>query len=472
MSFSGKNPKVNWLNLVPLNADPSNPEEGDIFYSDGTPRTEGPWVYQNGAWAQFSTGAAITVVDDLTLTPQSADPGTPVQGMLFSSDGTSRAAGLWYYNGTGWVQLTGVRSQEFAYKTRFTVRAASTANVVLANQVENGDSFGGVTLVTGDLVLLKNQTTASENGVYVVQVSGAPVRSTSYDSASELTYARVFVSSGTNANNTYFQTAVLTSLSDSQVWSTTPQSYSFTVPAGVYQLQAKGCSGGGAGSRSGTDNSGGAAGGGGGGLIFDSHIDVMPGTVLAINLGLGGLANGGDGGDTTITGTGVSITIPGGTGGGAGGNASTAGFDGASIPEAGLGGSGGAASGGSGGGGGGGASGVNGGAGGSTGGATRGNGGSFFSGGGGGGGSGRLSGTGAAGGGTIYAAGGSGGGSQGGGGGGASLSAGANGGAANANGSSADPDGYGGGGGGGGIRSAGVTTSGGNGSPGYLKLSW
>jgi hypothetical protein len=307
-------------------------------------------VYVNGAWAQFSTGAAITVVNNLTLTPQAADPGTPATGMLFYSDGTSRATGLWVYNGTGWVQLTGVRYQEFTHKPRFTVRAASTANVTLANQVENGDSFGGVTLATGNLVLLKNQTTASENGVYEVQVSGAPVRSTSYDDATELTYAQVFVTSGTNANTRWFQTSVLTSLSDSQTWSATAPTFSFTVPQDVYELDLEVIAGGGAGNTggSGSDSSniGGSGGGGGAGSapLFLTR-KVVPGEVYTVDIGRGGITGSLNGTATIISLSGSpvvqlsgaeagSVGLTGATdaAGGAGGNAYTTSSFSAYIP--------------------------------------------------------------------------------------------------------------------------------------------
>jgi hypothetical protein len=57
------------------------------------------------------------------------------------------------------------------------VRAATTGPVNLANQLEAGDTIDTtVTLVAGDRVLVKNQSTASENGIYVVQASGAAVR--------------------------------------------------------------------------------------------------------------------------------------------------------------------------------------------------------------------------------------------------------------------------------------------------------
>lgn len=57
------------------------------------------------------------------------------------------------------------------------VRAATTGPVNLASDLEAGDTLDTtVTLVAGDRVLVKNQSTASENGIYVVQASGAAVR--------------------------------------------------------------------------------------------------------------------------------------------------------------------------------------------------------------------------------------------------------------------------------------------------------
>jgi hypothetical protein len=57
------------------------------------------------------------------------------------------------------------------------VRVASTANVAISTGLEAGDTIDGVTLVAGDRVLLKNQTTTSENGIYVAVASGAASRS-------------------------------------------------------------------------------------------------------------------------------------------------------------------------------------------------------------------------------------------------------------------------------------------------------
>jgi hypothetical protein len=59
------------------------------------------------------------------------------------------------------------------------VRAATTAAVNLASELEAGDTIDTtVTLVAGDRVLVKNQGTASQNGIYVVQETGAAVRAT------------------------------------------------------------------------------------------------------------------------------------------------------------------------------------------------------------------------------------------------------------------------------------------------------
>jgi hypothetical protein len=78
------------------------------------------------------------------------------------------------------------------------VRAATTANVTLASDLENGDVLDGVTLATGDRVLVKDQSTGSENGIYVVKESGAPDRSTDADSNAEVTANfAVFVEQGT-----------------------------------------------------------------------------------------------------------------------------------------------------------------------------------------------------------------------------------------------------------------------------------
>jgi len=77
------------------------------------------------------------------------------------------------------------------------VRVASTGNGTLASAFANGSTVDGVALVTGDRILLKDQSTATENGIYTVNSSGAPTRATDADSANEINGAAVFVTNGT-----------------------------------------------------------------------------------------------------------------------------------------------------------------------------------------------------------------------------------------------------------------------------------
>ena len=87
------------------------------------------------------------------------------------------------------------------------VRVATTANGTLASAFANGQSVDGVTLATGDRILLKNQTTGSENGLYTVNASGAPTRALDADTSAEIDSMAVFVESGTtNADRMYVLT--------------------------------------------------------------------------------------------------------------------------------------------------------------------------------------------------------------------------------------------------------------------------
>ena len=86
-------------------------------------------------------------------------------------------------------------------------RAAVLTNIAIATALENGDSAGGVTLATGDRILVNGQTTTSENGIYVVQASGQALRAADFDTATEVDSGDfIFVTSGTYANTGWVQT--------------------------------------------------------------------------------------------------------------------------------------------------------------------------------------------------------------------------------------------------------------------------
>jgi hypothetical protein len=88
------------------------------------------------------------------------------------------------------------------------VRAATAVAGTLASSFANGSVIDGVTLATGDRILIKNQATGSENGIYTVNATGAPTRALDANVSSEVTAGMfVFVSEGTaNGNDGYVLT--------------------------------------------------------------------------------------------------------------------------------------------------------------------------------------------------------------------------------------------------------------------------
>lgn len=76
------------------------------------------------------------------------------------------------------------------------VRVSTTTAGTLASSFENGDTVDGVTLATGDRILVKNQSAGAENGIYVVKASGAPDRADDASTAAELRGAAVFIEEG------------------------------------------------------------------------------------------------------------------------------------------------------------------------------------------------------------------------------------------------------------------------------------
>ena len=81
-------------------------------------------------------------------------------------------------------------------------QAATTANITIATALNNGDTLDGVTLSTNDRVLVKNQNTASENGIY--KVGSSPARVDDLASGADASGAFTFVESGTvNGDNAF-----------------------------------------------------------------------------------------------------------------------------------------------------------------------------------------------------------------------------------------------------------------------------
>lgn len=93
-------------------------------------------------------------------------------------------------------------------------RVATTGNITLSGL----QTIDGVTLVANDRVLVKNQTNASTNGVYVAK-TGAWTRALDANDTGELSGALVAIEEGsTNKDTVWYQQNDLTALTDAQSW--------------------------------------------------------------------------------------------------------------------------------------------------------------------------------------------------------------------------------------------------------------
>lgn len=328
MSFTGKSPSLARTRYVPQSASPANPRNGDFYYSDGTVRAAGLWVYFAGAWTSVvEDNAVITELSfrDIKLRPQSADPASPAQGEVFESDGTVRSAGLWHYNGTGWEPISRLKSIEFGINGTVSITSAGNANYSLGagSQIYAGQTIDGTTLNINNGILIKNQTNPAENGIYKVPgiqpTLGSPlVRLPGFDTPGALSRLGVVINLGNQANTVWVQNNILTSVGvDAQNWTQTPQAISWTVPAGVTEIAVQGCGAGGGGA-SGSLNGGG--GGAGSTMSPLYNVPVTPGQLLYITLGTAGLPGIWNAGTTFNPGTGNQYqTFPSLVNGGGGG---------------------------------------------------------------------------------------------------------------------------------------------------------
>ena len=88
------------------------------------------------------------------------------------------------------------------------VVATTTANGTLSSAFANGSTIDGVSLSTNDRILIKDQSTQTENGIYKVNASGAPTRVDDLATGADAAGAFVFVEQGTvNAENGFVCTS-------------------------------------------------------------------------------------------------------------------------------------------------------------------------------------------------------------------------------------------------------------------------
>ncbi len=150
------------------------------------------WVAETGSTARSSLGLG-------TISTQAANSvsisGGSITGLGAPSSGSDAAT------------KTYVDDLVAGLKTRIICRAATTGNVTLSSDLQNGDSLDGITLATGDRVLVKDQSTGSQNGIYTVVASGTASRDTDFDAIGELAGQLVIIQEGsTNAEKMFLCT--------------------------------------------------------------------------------------------------------------------------------------------------------------------------------------------------------------------------------------------------------------------------
>jgi hypothetical protein len=160
-----------------LGSAPGSPVEGQFFWNTATHVVE---FYNGSSWINLGTLDQITApAADVSLNSHKI---TNLATPTVSTDAATKAYVDQISQGVTWKQA---------------VRVATTGAGTLASSFENGDTVDGVVLATGNRILIKDQATGAENGVYTVNASGAPTRATDFDASSEIGGAAVFVEEGT-----------------------------------------------------------------------------------------------------------------------------------------------------------------------------------------------------------------------------------------------------------------------------------
>lgn len=162
------------------------------------------------------TGAISAPSLTLSTTPLAGTSGGTgfasytVGDLLYASSTTalaklaaSTAKNVLIANGAGaapsWAELDMTYLPTSAFKK--SVKVATTANITLSGT----QTIDGVALVAGDRVLVKDQTTQSQNGIYVV-AAGAWTRPLDADASGDIASAIVNIENGTTLGGTTFTT--------------------------------------------------------------------------------------------------------------------------------------------------------------------------------------------------------------------------------------------------------------------------
>ena len=218
---------------------------------DSTVNVDGAATFNGAVTLGNASGDAILVTGTPTFTPSADfDGGFTVAGSQTIDVGSNRIQSVGTPSGTTDAATKGyVDSVKQALDIKDSVKLGTTANLGATYNNGSGtltmDATGTVTIdgtvsALNDRVLIKNQSTAQQNGIYYVSTAGAVgvagifTRATDADTNSEVTGGMFcFVEAGSaNADNAY----VLTSVTGSATLGTT--AITFTQFSGAGQITA------------------------------------------------------------------------------------------------------------------------------------------------------------------------------------------------------------------------------------------
>lgn len=119
---------------------------------------------------------------------------------------TNRYDTVWVLcDGTGWLVVVNAKGTSGSTAPTYKVRCGARGNINRATAMSNGQSFDGVTLATGDLILLTGQTAPADNGIYLVPASGTSNRAPGFTTWDSLLGAVVLVVEGTSNGDTVWR---------------------------------------------------------------------------------------------------------------------------------------------------------------------------------------------------------------------------------------------------------------------------
>lgn len=180
---------------------PGSPVPGQFYYDS----TDQRFKYRNGTTfvsdtdrarhTGTQTASTISDFDTQVRTSRLDQMAAPTTAVSFNSQRITNVADP--TSGTDAANKQYVDNAVAGLSWKDEVRVATTAAGTLASSFANGQTVDGITLATGDRILIKNQAAATENGIYTVNASGAPTRATDADTGAELSGAAVYVASGT-----------------------------------------------------------------------------------------------------------------------------------------------------------------------------------------------------------------------------------------------------------------------------------